>query len=180
MLDLSAYGKNDIRGVYNEDVTEEVFYYTGKGFVKYLANQTGKQNSEIWVTVCRDARLHSPSLSKALIDGILSSGANVVDMGLAPTPLGYYSEAVGLPPNITKYSPITGALIVTASHNPSQYNGLKMTYNKQSLNEEQIKEVKEAKIVEEVVEATECTCDSTCTQCDSCTCAQADTTVVAQ
>ena len=142
MLDLSAFGKNDIRGIYGENVTEELFYYTGRGFVKYLAEQTGKSNPEIWITVCRDARLHSPALSKALVEGILSTGANVVDMGLAPTPLGYYSEVVGLPPYITKYTPVTGAMIITASHNPSQYNGMKMTYNKQSLNEEQIKEVK--------------------------------------
>ena len=142
MLDLSAFGKNDIRGIYGEDITEEIFYYTGRGFVKYLAKQTGKSNPEIWITVCRDARLHSPSLSKALVEGILSTGANVVDLGLAPTPIGYYSEVVGVPPQITRYMPVTGAMIITASHNPSQYNGMKMTYNKSSLNEEQIKEVK--------------------------------------
>jgi len=143
MLDLSAFGKNDIRGIYGENITEEVFYYTGKAFVRYLGEQTGKKNSEIWISVCRDARLHSPSLSKALVEGILSTGANVVDMGLAPTPLGYYSEVVGLPPYLTKYAPVTGAMIITASHNPSQYNGLKMTYAKQSLDDEQIKAVKE-------------------------------------
>ena len=142
MIDLSAYGKNDIRGIYGENITEDLFYYTGRGFVKYLAKESGKQNSEIWVSVCMDARLHSPALSKALINGILSTSANVVNMGLAPTPLGYYSEAVGLPPYVTKYVPVTGAMIITASHNPSQYNGLKMTYDKQSLNEEQIKQVK--------------------------------------
>ena len=142
MLDLSAFGKNDIRGIYGENITEEVFYFTGRAFVKYLTNQTGKSNSEIWITVCRDARLHSPALSKSLVEGILSTGANVVDLGLAPTPLGYYSEVVGLPPQVTKYSPVVGAMIITASHNPSQYNGMKMTYAKQSLNEEQIKEVK--------------------------------------
>lgn len=142
MLDLSAFGKNDIRGIYGENVTEELFYYTGRGFVKYLAKQTGKSNSEIWITVCRDARLHSPALSKSLVEGILSTGANVVDLGLAPTPIGYYSEVVGVPPAVTKYAPVTGAMIITASHNPSQYNGMKMTYNKSSLNEEQIKEVK--------------------------------------
>ena len=142
MLDLSAFGKNDIRGIYGEDITEELFYYTGRGFVKYLAKQTGKSNSEIWITVCRDARLHSPALSKSLVEGILSTGANVVDLGLAPTPIGYYSEVVGVPPHITKYAPVSGAMIITASHNPSQYNGMKMTYNKSSLNEEQIKEVK--------------------------------------
>ncbi len=142
MLNLSAFGKNDIRGIYGEDITEELFYYTGRGFVKYLAKQTGKENSEIWITVCRDARLHSPALSKSLVEGILSTGANVVDLGLAPTPIGYYSEVVGVPPQVTKYQPVTGAMIITASHNPSQYNGMKMTYNKSSLNEEQIKEVK--------------------------------------
>lgn len=142
MLDLSAFGKNDIRGIYGENVTEEVFYYTGRGFVKYLEEKTSKKPSEIWITVCRDARLHSPALSKSLVDGILSTGANVVDLGLAPTPIGYYSEVVGLPPYVTKYTQVTGAMIITASHNPSQYNGMKMTYAKQSLNEEQIKEVK--------------------------------------
>ncbi len=143
MLDLSAFGKNDIRGIYGENVSEELFYYSGRGFVKYLQEQTGKSSNEIWITVCRDARLSSPALSKSLIEGILSTGANIVDMGLAPTPLGYYSEVVGLPPYLTKYASVTGAMIITASHNPSQYNGLKMTYNKQSLNEEQIKTVKE-------------------------------------
>jgi phosphomannomutase len=46
-----------------------------------------------------------------------------------------------VPPQVTNYYPVTGAMIITASHNPSQYNGMKMTYAKSSLNEEQIKEV---------------------------------------
>ena len=142
MLPLTAFGKNDIRGIYGEDVTEEVFFYTGRAFIKYVANKSGELNPNIWVTVCRDARTHSPSLVQALIKGIRSTGANVVDLGLAPTPIGYYSEAAGVPRFLTNDKPILGALIVTASHNPSQYNGLKMTYNKQSLNEEQIKEVR--------------------------------------
>lgn len=143
MLNTSAFGKNDIRGIYGEDVTEELFYYTGRGYVQYLSRESKRKPNEIWITVCRDARLHSPALSKSLIEGVRSCGANVVDMGLAPTPIGYYSEAAGLPVFLTKYLPVTGALIVTASHNPSQYNGLKMTYEKQTLGEEQIKEVKE-------------------------------------
>ena len=143
MLNVSAFGKNDIRGIYGENVTEELFYYTGRAFVQYLVKESRRIPSEIWITVCRDARLHSPSLSKSLIDGIRSCGANVVNMGLAPTPIGYYSEAAGLPPQITKYLPVTGALIITASHNPSQYNGLKMTYAKQTLGEGEIKVVKE-------------------------------------
>ena len=143
MLKYTAFGKNDIRGIYGDDITEELFYYTGRGYVQYLVKESKQLPSDIWITICRDARLHSPSLSKSLIEGIRSCGANVVDMGLAPTPIGYYSEAAGISPVITKYAPITGAAIITASHNPSQYNGLKMTYQKQTLGEEEIKIVKE-------------------------------------
>ncbi len=108
----------------------------------YLAEHSGLTPSEIWITVVRDARNHSPSLTKSLIDGVVSTGANIVDLGLAPTPIGYYSEAVGVNPSVTEGNEISGALIVTASHNPPQYNGLKMTFKGQSLNEVQIQEVK--------------------------------------
>lgn len=143
MLDLTAFGKNDIRGIYGKDVTEEVFYYAGCGFIEYLAENTQKDYKDIWVTVCQDARVHSPSLVKSLVKGVLSKGSNVVDLGLAPTPLGYYSEVAGVPKEYTEGHNIDGAMIVTASHNPSEYNGMKMTFNKQSLNEEQIKQVKD-------------------------------------
>lgn len=138
----SAFGKNDIRGIYGEDITEDLFYYVGKGFVKYLYEKTKKLPSEMWLTVVRDARTHSPALTKALITGITSTGANVVDLGLAPTPIGYYSEVAGINANVTDGNEVTGALIVTASHNPPKYNGLKLTFEGQSLNEEQISEVK--------------------------------------
>ena len=133
-----AFGKNDIRGIYGEDITEELYYNTGRGFVEWLKQQTQKSEKDIWITIARDARLHSPALEKALAQGITSTGANVILLGLAPTPIGYYSEVVGVP----GYD-ITASAIITASHNPSEYNGLKMTFNKHSLNEEQIKKVKE-------------------------------------
>lgn len=148
-LTYTAFGKNDIRGVYGEDITEDIFYYTGKGYISYLSKHSGKAAPEIWVTITRDARNHSPSLVKALTEGVISTGANVVDLGLAPTPIGYYSEVVGINPAVTEDNDITGALIVTASHNPPKYNGLKMTFAGQSLNEDQIKEVKE--LTEEAV-----------------------------
>lgn len=139
----TAFGKNDIRGIYGKDITEELYYYIGIGFVKYLVAKSKKSPSEMWISVTMDARTHSPSLSSALIKGVTSTGASVVDLGLAPTPIGYYSEVVGIDPRVTDGNDIIGALIVTASHNPSQYNGLKMTYNKHSLNESQIDEVRE-------------------------------------
>lgn len=130
-----AFGKNDIRGIYEKDITEELYYNIGIGFIEWLKIKSGKKPSDMTLTVCRDARLHSPGLSNSLIAGLTSTGANVINLGLAPTPIGYYSE-VTMPEVIS-------AMIITASHNPSEYNGLKMTYQHQTLNEAQIKEVKE-------------------------------------
>lgn len=130
-----AFGKNDIRGVYNEDITEELFYNIGFGYSKWLTLQTGKASTDLKISVAVDARLHSPSLKQALINGLVDSGVkSVEDLGLVPTPLGYYSEFA---------HKLDGAMIITASHNPSEYNGLKMTYNRQTLGEMQIKEVRD-------------------------------------
>ena len=130
-----AFGKNDIRGIYRGDITEELFYNIGIGYINWLTKQNGKSAKDLRISVCMDARLHSPSLKTALINGLKEVGVEYIeDLGLAPTPIGYYSEvAHGL----------DGAMIITASHNPSEYNGMKMTYNRQTLNEKQIKEVKE-------------------------------------
>ena len=138
-MDFSAFGKNDIRGIYGENVTEELFYYTGKGYVKYIQDKTGLKPEDIWITISRDARLHSESLAKILSKGIVHMGANVVNLDIVPTPIGYYSEFATFPETLCKDIKISGALIVTASHNPPEYNGLKMTFNKTSLNEEEIK-----------------------------------------
>ncbi|MBD5402514.1 phosphomannomutase/phosphoglucomutase [bacterium] len=130
-----AFGKNDIRGIYNDDITEELFYNIGLSYVNWLSAQNGKESKDLYISVCMDARLHSPSLKKVLIKGLEDSGVqHIEDLGLAPTPIGYYSEVA---------HNLDGAMIITASHNPSEYNGLKMTYNRQTLNELQIKEVKE-------------------------------------
>ena len=110
-----AFGKNDIRGIYGEDITEELFYNIGRGFVEWLKKQSGKKESDMYITITRDARLHSPALEKALTDGIISTGAHVIQLGLAPTPIGYYSEVVGIP----GYN-IIAAAIITASHNPKE------------------------------------------------------------
>ena len=128
-----AFGKNDIRGIYTDDITEELFYNIGHGFVDWLKEKTGK--TDLKITVCRDARLHSPQLTQALIQGLAETGSKVVDLGLAPTPLGYFSDVT--------LDGVDSAMIVTASHNPKEYNGLKMTYNHQTLNEQYIKEVKD-------------------------------------
>ena len=155
-LDFRAFGKNDIRGIYGEDVTEELFYYAGRGYVKYIVERLndGVEDrdktdvKDVWVSICMDVRTHSPSLVASLIKGVTSTGANVLDLGIAPTPLGYYSEFAQIPDNVIVKGRVNGALIVTASHNPSEYNGLKMTFDRASLTEEQIKKVKEFSMAE--------------------------------
>ena len=130
-----AFGKNDIRGIYGDDITEILFQNTAIGFVNWLKKQTGMEASEMKITVARDARLHSPALRDALVRGLTSCGVKVVDLGLVPSPLGYYSEFA--------LEGVTSAMIITASHNPSEYNGLKMTFKHMTLDEKQIAQVKE-------------------------------------
>lgn len=154
-INTSAFGKNDIRGIFPSQVNSDVFFHAAKGYVAFVLEEFKKLNQqktprELLFTVCMDARNHSPELKRAIIQGVTSMGANILDLGLAPTPLGYYSEFAKINSEITENKKIVGALIVTASHNPPEYNGLKMTFNKQSLNENQIKEVK--KLTEELYE----------------------------
>ena len=130
-----AFGKNDIRGIYGDDITEELFYNIAFGYVNWLCKQNGKTSSNLKISVCMDARLHSPALKNALISGLNNAGVGYIeDYELAPTPIGYYSEFA---------HNLDGAMIITASHNPKEYNGLKMTYNHQTLNEIQIREVRD-------------------------------------
>ena len=138
-----AFGKNDIRGVYGKDITEILFYNIGRSFIKYLSILSGKNPADMYLTLCMDARTHSPSLAKAFQAGVTSMDANVIDLGLAPTPIGYYSETVGVSDYLTKGNNVIAACIITASHNPKEYNGLKITYCGKTLNESQIKDLRD-------------------------------------
>jgi len=146
-LNTNAFGKNDIRGIFPSEVNSEVFFNAAIGYVRWAMNKLKEKNApkrvdELCFCVCMDARLHSKELKDAVVNGITSYGANVIDIGLAPTPLGYFSEFAKIPDEVLEGRKINGALIITASHNPSEYNGLKMTFNKLSLTESDIKEVK--------------------------------------
>ena len=114
---FSAFGKNDIRGIYGQDISEELFFYTGKAFVRFIEMKENIHPKTIWIAVAKDARTHSTSLAKSLMKGILSAGANVLDIGLVPTPLGYYSEFCSVPSDLVEDSKVYGSLTVTASHN---------------------------------------------------------------
>lgn len=134
LLKTSAFGKNDVRGIYGKNITEELYQNIGRGFTKWLEKNTGKPARNLKVTVGTDVRLSSPALKDALITGLTASGVKVIDLGVVPTPLGYYSEFA--------LDNVDSAMIITASHNPSEYNGLKMTFNRTTLEEDGLNEVK--------------------------------------
>ena len=98
----------DVRGVYPTEINPTIAYLIGRAFVAYLHPSD--------VVVGRDMRLSSPALASALIDGIRDEGANVCDIGLVSTDSLYF--AVG------KYG-FPAGVMVTASHNPAEYNGFK-------------------------------------------------------
>ena len=120
----------DIRGIVGKDIDEDVANLLGKAFGSYI-QEFLRENV---VIVGHDNRESSDSLKNALINGIISTGANVIDVGLATTPMVYYSR---------KLLNIGPAIQITASHNPGEYNGFKMCLKKdeESIYGEKIQEI---------------------------------------
>jgi phosphomannomutase/phosphoglucomutase len=123
-LDPSIFRAYDIRGIVGETLTAETVFLIGKA-VGSLARDHGEHQ----VVIARDGRESGPMLSKALCDGILSVGCDVVDIGIAPTPLLYYATQI--------FAEHSGVML-TGSHNPPDYNGLKMVVKGRALTEDDI------------------------------------------
>ncbi len=107
-VDSSIFKAYDIRGIYGQNLDETVGEAVGKAFNKVIGATQ--------VIVGRDARVSSPSLHAAIIKGLTSVGTNVIDVGMVSTDMYYYACAEKKLPGI----------MVTASHNPKEYNGFKM------------------------------------------------------
>ena len=106
----------DIRGVYPDEINEVIARKIGLAF-HYILDAEDRAMGNT-VVVSRDMRSHSGPLAEALISGLRQSGLDVVDIGMATTPMNYF--AVG-------HLKACGGLQVTASHNPAQYNGMKLS-----------------------------------------------------
>jgi phosphomannomutase len=106
----------DIRGIVGDTLNEADAFAIGRVFGSIIADKGGKR-----IAVCRDGRLSSPMLEAALIKGLVASGAEVVSIGCGPTPMLYFAAFTG---------PTDGAVMVTGSHNPANYNGFKMMIGK--------------------------------------------------
>ena len=108
---MTIFKAYDIRGIYPRELNEEIAYKIARAFVLFLR----KHNPAI--VVGQDMRISSPKLAGAIIRGLLDQGAQIIDIGLAATPTFYFEVAQN------KHA---GGIMVTASHNPKEYNGLKM------------------------------------------------------
>lgn len=130
----------DIRGVYPEDINKEVAYKIALAFSKYLINQIEKKD-DIWVCVGMDVRKSSPEIKEGVVSGFLDSGINVIDVGMVPTPVLYFSLFVKLIPLNEKTRQVDGGVMITASHNPPEFNGMKLCVGPYALYGEKIKEI---------------------------------------
>lgn len=128
-LDPSIFRAYDIRGIVDKTITEEGVYLIGRALGTMVMEEGDKR-----IAVARDGRLSGPRLSKALIEGLLSTGCDVFDLDVVPTPLLYYATFV---------TGTNSGVMLTGSHNPAEYNGLKMVVNGKTLTEESIKKLAE-------------------------------------
>lgn len=103
----------DIRGVYPDELNDETAYKIGRAYAELMKKESNMEEA----VVAEDCRLSSPALKKSLIAGIRDGGVNVLDVGDAPVPVFYFTIA-----NLQK----AGGIMVTGSHNPKNYNGLKL------------------------------------------------------
>jgi phosphomannomutase len=115
-VDGSMFREYDIRGFVDQNFTEEVLERTGKAFGTFLAARRGGKDVGT-LAVGRDVRLSSARYAKSFITGLRSTGADIIDVGMVPTPLVYFA--------VNRLN-TDGGGAVTASHNPPQYNGLKL------------------------------------------------------
>jgi phosphomannomutase len=104
--------KYDIRGVVGDSLTAEDAVALGQTYGSIIIENGGK-----FVCLGRDGRLSSPEIMMSLASGLMSTGVNVVDIGLSPTPMLYYASRMLDAP---------GAIMITGSHNPPNYNGFKL------------------------------------------------------
>jgi len=109
----------DIRGVVGKTLTTELAYDIGRAF----GTEVRKADCKI-VVVGRDGRHSSPELADAVINGIVSTGRDILDLGMVPTPILYF---------VTQHTEGRTGLMITGSHNPAEYNGMKMVIKGETL-----------------------------------------------
>jgi phosphomannomutase/phosphoglucomutase len=114
-IDQTIFREYDLRGIYGKEITEDVAYTIGKSYGTYIKKENNKK-----AIIGYDNRESSPILSNALIKGITESGVDVINIGLVTTPMYYFARY---------HYQINTGIMITASHNPKEYNGFKMAFS---------------------------------------------------
>jgi phosphomannomutase len=113
----SIFKAYDIRGIYGEEIDAETAHLIGRAFARVLASLRGKQTSELRVGLGRDMRLSGPEMSAGVRQGLVDEGATVIDAGRIATEMSYF---------LVGSRELDGGAMVTASHNPKPYTGVKL------------------------------------------------------
>ena len=133
-LNQNIFRANDIRGIAYEDLTEEVVQSLGRA----LGSEAIDRNIQKFI-IGRDGRLSSPEIFDWLSSGIMSTGCNVIDIGIVTSPMFYHS---------TYELNSSSGVVITGSHNPGNYNGFKIVFKNHSTSSEEILNLKQ-RILEE-------------------------------
>ncbi len=136
----SIFRAYDIRGIVGETLTEEIVYEIGRAL-----GAEAEARGQKTVVVARDGRHSSEALMQALANGLLQSGRDVLDIGLAPTPVLYFA---------TNFLDARSGVMITGSHNPAQYNGLKIVLDGQTLSGEAIQAIRRRVEARDFIEGT--------------------------
>ena len=108
---MSIFKAYDIRGVYGRDLAEDEFYAIARAYAQFAGVRGGR------VVVARDCRKSSDSLFEAFAKGLVDEGVDVLDIGLASTPMSYFANG---------HLKADGSVMITASHNTKEWNGCKL------------------------------------------------------
>ena len=115
-MNENVFREYDIRGVVKEDFSKKFVYNLGRAYASFLID-----NNQDKVSISGDIRNSTLELKINFINGLLDSGLNVYDLGIIPTPVNYFSLF---------FTDISNSIQITGSHNPPEFNGFKLSFNK--------------------------------------------------
>jgi phosphomannomutase len=117
VVDESIFKAYDVRGIYPDQMDEELAYRIGRGFARVLSELEGAPTTELRIGLGRDMRLSAPAMAEAYARGMTDEGADVLDIGMVATEMLYWTAGS---------RELDGGLMCTASHNPKAYTGAKL------------------------------------------------------
>jgi len=133
LMTKTIFREYDIRGIYEKELNEQ----SVKAIGFFLGQKIKDQSKEPLVAIGYDARSHSPILKDWLVSGLNASGCEAINLGLVATPINYFANYQSFEINSQEVMP-SASIMITGSHNPSEYNGFKITIDKKPFFGEQI------------------------------------------